>query len=95
MIIAVDFDGTLYKDNLVNVNLINRLKADQRNGNIVILWTCRDGHRLGEAVRILYEQGFKPNYINQNAPHIIKQLKYDPRKIVADVYIDDKAINVN
>jgi len=95
MIIACDFDGTLYRDGQVNINLINRLKLGQRQGKTVILWTCRDGKRLSEALIILMEYGFKPNFVNENSPMTIQKLGYNPRKILADVYIDDKAINVN
>lgn len=94
MIIAVDYDGTLYKDGQINIGLIQRLKREQRKGNIVILWTCRNGERIIEAVQNLQSNGFKPNLVNQNAPQVIKSLGYDPRKILADIYIDDKAIKV-
>lgn len=94
MIIAVDYDGTLYNDGQVNVALIQSLRQDQQRGQIVILWTCRAGDRLLEAVQKLQQYGFKPNLINQNAPQVIKMLGHDPRKIFADVYIDDKAVKV-
>ena len=95
MILAVDFDGTLYDGKNVNIPLIGRLKKHQRHGDIIILWTCRDGRRLMEAVNLLAKSGFKPNLINQNAPQTIASLGYDPRKILADIYIDDKAISIN
>ena len=89
MIIAVDFDGTLCIKNAPNMPLINRLKQEQRRGNIVILWTCREGDRLKDAVIFLRRIGFIPNYVNCNAAETIQ--KYgDPRKIYADIYIDDK-----
>lgn len=94
MIIAVDYDGTLYSDGEMNHRLIERLRGEQRRGNIVILWTCRDGQRLGEAVQALAIAGFRPNLVNENAPSMIKQLGYNPRKILADVYIDDKAVRI-
>lgn len=95
MILAVDFDGTLYDGDQVNYKLINRLKSNQKQGDIVILWTCRDGKRLTEALNILAKSGFKPNLVNQNTPQAIQSLGYDPRKILADIYIDDKAISIN
>lgn len=95
MILAVDFDGTLYDGDKTNTTLINRLKGNQRQGDIVILWTCRDGKRLSEALNILAKSGFKPNLVNQNAPQVIQTLGYDPRKILADIYIDDKALSIN
>lgn len=93
MIIAVDFDGTLQlPDKKPNQILIERLKNEQRQGNIIILWTCREGKRLQEALKFLVMNGFKPNYINENAPQAIKMLGHNPRKVYADIYIDDKNI---
>lgn len=93
MIIAVDFDGTLQLPKQEpNQILIERLKAEQRKGNIIILWTCREGKRLQEALNFLVQNGFKPNYINENAPQAIAMLGHNPRKVYADIYIDDKNI---
>lgn len=92
MIIAVDFDGTLQIGKEPNTPLIQRLIREQRQGNTVILWTCREGKSLREAVQFLYEQGFVPNGINQNCPQAIRMLGHDSRKIYADIYIDDKAV---
>ncbi len=91
MIIAVDYDGTLQaKDGTVNGDLLRRLAIEQRCGNVIILWTCREGKRLTEALQVLARHGFRPNFANQNAPQTIRMLGYDPRKILADIYIDDK-----
>ena len=91
MIIAVDFDGTLrFDDGSPNMPLIKRLKANQRNGDTVILWTSR--RNVQEAVMFLKRCGFIPNLVNANAPQAIKMLGHDPRKIYADLYIDDKAV---
>ena len=90
MLIACDFDGTLYKDGQVNQKLIAYLRKMQKSGNIVILWTCRNPAMIAEAVGILRQYGFVPNFVNQNAPSAIKMLGHDPRKIYADIYIDDK-----
>ena len=91
MIIAVDYDGTLYSRNAVNLPLISQLRAAQRQGHTVILWTCREGESLREALSVLRSYGFIPNYANQNAPAAVQQLRRDSRKIFADVYIDDKS----
>ena len=95
MILAVDYDGTLDNGQEINLTLLNKLKKHQKHGDIVILWTCRDGKRLQEALNTLAHSGFKPNLVNQNAPQVIQTLGYDPRKILADVYIDDKALSIN
>ena len=91
MIIAVDFDGTLQVNDLPNVALIHRLKVAQAHGDTVILWTCRDGKSLTEALNYLRRNGFRPNYVNQNCPEGIRRTGRDSRKIFADVYIDDKS----
>lgn len=92
MIIAVDYDGTLELPEGMNMQLIAKLLQQQRKGDIVILWTCRAGKRLLEALRKLAGAGLIPNGVNENAPEVISRLGYNPRKIVADVYIDDKAM---
>ena len=92
MIIAVDFDETLQIGKEPNTPLISRLIQEQRRGNIVILWTCREGRSLQEALHFLRQHGFAPNGVNQNSPQAIRMLGHDSRKIYADIYIDDKAV---
>jgi len=92
MIIACDYDGTLQIGDDLNMPLIIKLQKAQKHGDVVILWTCRDGKRLQEAVNKLLTVGFRANYINNNAPETIKMLGYNPRKVLADIYIDDKAV---
>ena len=91
MIIAVDFDGTLQINDKANIGLIRKLIQAQRCGDVIILWTCREGNRLAEALLFLQKHHFRPNYVNCNCPDAIARLKCDPRKIFADVYIDDKS----
>lgn len=55
MEIAVDFDGTLADTDATNIyspntKLINYLIARKEKGDKVILWTCREGSRLDQAV---------------------------------------------
>ena len=54
-IIAVDFDGTLCYSNWPelgepNMPLIEYLRAQKKSGNKLILWTCRAGEALENAV---------------------------------------------
>ena len=54
-IIAVDFDGTLCRDcypriGEANEGLIRRLKERRAQGDRLILWTCRSGKTLEEAL---------------------------------------------
>ena len=92
MIIAVDYDDTLVLGSQPNLPLISRLIGAQRQGHAVILWTCREGKSLAEAVDTLAGYGFRPTLINQNHPSAVRALGRDSRKIYADVYIDDKAV---
>lgn len=90
MIIAVDYDGTLFANEKPNRPLIDRMRREQQRGSTIILWTCREGKTLAEALRTLRSCGLVPNYVNCNSPEAIRYLGHDTRKILADVYIDDK-----
>lgn len=95
-IIAVDFDGTLQlQDGSANRRLFRHLVLLQRSGAIIILWTCRTGKRLNDAIAFCASNGLRPNLVNENAPAAIKMLGYNPRKIYADVYLDDKGVGVH
>lgn len=97
MIIAVDFDGTLCENAFPAIgkpkqNVIDYIKKQQEEATI-ILWTCRQGILLKRAERWCREQGIRLDYINKNAPSIIKLFNGDCRKIFANIYIDDKSLN--
>ena len=94
--IAVDFDGTLcanaYPDiGEPNTALIEQLIEEQKNGTAVILFSCRGGRRLREAVKWSKAHGLKFDRVNENLPERTKIFKSNPRKISADLYIDDRA----
>lgn len=96
MIIAVDFDGTLCSNKWPEIGepeelLLGTLRQHQDHGSKIILWTCRTGKLLDDAVKWCEEQGLIFDAINENLPEIIEQMGGDSRKIYADVYIDDKA----
>lgn len=100
MIIAVDFDGTLVADKYPNIGEINEslvrdLIACKRNGDQLILWTCRTGNLLQQAVRFCNKAGLEFDAVNENLPETIRQYGDDARKVHADMYIDDKSINPN
>ena len=95
-IIAVDFDGTIVKDKYPsigspNIALINKLRKLSKH-NTLILWTCRTGAKLKEAVEFCLLCDLHFDYINENSKEILKKYKnIDSRKITADIYLDDKA----
>jgi hydroxymethylpyrimidine pyrophosphatase-like HAD family hydrolase len=94
MLIAVDFDGTIVEHKYPNIGkafpfAIETLKALQKKGHQIILWTYRTGKELDEAVKYCQNHGVEFYAINKNYP----EEQYDvtvPRKIHADIYIDDR-----
>ena len=97
--IAVDFDGTLCENAWPDIGeenreLINKLIEERKNGNTVILYTCRKGNELEEAVEWCKDRGLIFDYINENTQEHIEWAGGDTRKIYADIYIDDKAVAV-
>ena len=96
-VIAVDFDGTLCTRNWPgigepNTELIKQLAEEQEAGAELILYTCREGKMLKQAVKWCREQGLIFDEVNRNTRERIKAYKSDSRKISADVYIDDRAV---
>lgn len=95
-IAAIDFDGTLFEHKYPkigesitkNTELVKRLKAE---GWKLILWSCRFGDLLDEAVETCKKYGIEFDVVNANLPEIIL-LYGDSRKVVADLYFDDKSI---
>ena len=75
-IIAVDFDGTLCYSNWPdlgepNTALIAYLKEWKKNGNKLILWTCRVDDALLKAVDWCQCQGLEFDAVNDNLPEIV------------------------
>lgn len=99
MIFAVDFDGTLVENAYPNIGyphkeVIEFFKDRQKKGDVIILWTCRTGKHLEDAVNFISLLGLTPDYVNENAPWDKDLYPIESRKIGADYYIDDKAISV-
>lgn len=100
-IFAVDFDKTLILENKwpdvngrPNKALIEYLLMERnKKGTKIILWTCRDGQELADAIEFCRENGLEFDAVNENLPEMIKAYGNDSRKISADKYIDDAAVN--
>ena len=104
--IAVDFDGTLCQYDFPDigeptkdqVDLMNRLIQMREDGHKIILWTNRGDNEhyssLGDALNWFSARGLDFDAINQNLPGQ-KKLSGPSPKIMADIYIDDLAVNVN
>ena len=75
------------------MSLINHLIKRRSQGNKIILWTCREGERLKEAVEWCRGYGLEFDAVNDNLQELKDEFGNNPRKITADCYIDDKAVN--
>lgn len=96
--IAIDFDGCLCTNAYPEIgepnwHVINQAKAEQQAGAGLILWTCREGQLLDEAVAWCVRLGLNFDAINESLPDWIEAFQNRPRKIGASEYWDDKAVN--
>jgi hydroxymethylpyrimidine pyrophosphatase-like HAD family hydrolase len=94
MLIAVDFDGTIVEHRYpaigkVKLFAFDTLKALQKQGHQLILWTFRSGKELDEAVEFCRKNGIEFYAVNKSYP----EEEFTPdisRKINADLFIDDR-----
>lgn len=96
-IIAVDFDGCLCVKKWPEIGepiwpTIHALQKRQAEGDKIILWTCRDGEQLTEAVVWCLNHGLKFDAINDNLPENIARYGNNSRKVWASEYWDDRAV---
>ena len=96
-VIAIDFDGTLCTNAYPEVGepqwgVIISAIEELRRGTKLILWTCRTGKELEEAVAAAKGWGLTFDAVNENLPERIEMFGNDPRKIGADEYWDDRAV---
>ena len=95
MIIAVDFDGTIVKHEYPKIGrelpfAIDTLKRLQQKPEYqLILWTVREGVELQEALEFCRNRGLEFYAVNSNYPEEEAEHK-EPRKLKADLFIDDR-----
>lgn len=95
MTIAVDFDGTIVDHRYPEIGperpfALETLKKLKAEGHILILWTYREGKRLDEAIEWCRARGLEFHAVNTNDP--FEDSMSGPRKINADIYIDDRQV---
>lgn len=94
-VVAVDFDGTItLGDNYPELGTVNKTAVDVINkikdrGHEVIIWTCRDSWVIED---VLLEHGVKYDAINENTDYLKDKWGNNPRKVGADILIDDKSL---
>lgn len=98
IVYAVDFDGTLCANKYPmigdpNMKLMKFLITQQEKGAKIILWSCREGAMLDNAIIYCNSFGLKFDAVNDNLPYLVEKYGNNSRKVFADVYIDDKSAN--
>ena len=113
LILCVDFDGTIVQDAFPNIGeprqgrfhrtFIEDLIYLQKKGHKIILWTCREGEHLEQAVAFCKERGLEFDAVNDDLEEV-KQKYTDKleiwrasgraRKVFANYYIDDRAVGL-
>lgn len=95
IIVAVDFDGILCQDKFPeigepNYDMVSFVRRLQDSGIETILWTSRVDDRLAEAIAWCEDRGLHFTSINDNTPSNKEQYGTNPRKVYADIYMDDR-----
>lgn len=99
-VIAVDFDNTLFTDEYPDIGkpilpMIEWCKEQKKLGNKLILWTCREGIPLEQAIDACFQYGLVFDYVNENTKENLERTRNDCRKIGADMYVDDKSVHID
>lgn len=95
-VVAVDFDDTIAYTHFPTIikplpHAIDVLKVLMNDPyTILILWTCREGEYLQQALDFCELYGIKFDYVNENCKRNLDLYTVDCRKVSADMYIDDK-----
>lgn len=97
--LSIDFDGTLTTEptfpeiGQLDMEMVEAAKACKEAGHTLLLWTCREGQYLADAVGALKQSGLEFDAIN-TCIDPIPELPFT-RKPYADFIYDDKNYNWN
>lgn len=94
MIYAIDFDGTIVTNKFPKIGAIKNqaktfIEQIRERGDKWILYTMREGRYLEDALKFLEVYNLIPDAVNDNLPELCELYGNNPRKIFANVYIDD------
>lgn len=94
-ILAVDFDGTLVENDFPAVGqfkpeVLSAVLAYQSMGWKIILWSCRTGKMLEDAVKACESAGLIFDAVNDNLPEVQQYFGESTRKVFANLYWDDR-----
>lgn len=95
-IIAIDFDGVMHRGELEKFPSIGapfpyakEVISELYKDNYIIIWTCREGGNLIDAINWLLSFDIPFDRVNDNCPENCKKYRNNSRKVYADLYIDD------
>jgi len=107
-ILAIDYDGTLFSGSYPDKgnpkhDIINKVKEFKKHGAEIVLWTCRGGEPLKEAIERCKEVGLEFDAINETTPsnrewveeERARGQEFCDKKIFAHFYVDDRAANLD
>jgi len=94
MIFAIDFDGTIVENRFPEIGDIKPEALEfiqdlQQRGDKWILYTMREAEHLERALDYLRALNLIPDAVNDNLPEMKEFYGNNPRKVFANVYIDD------
>lgn len=89
--ILVDYDDTIKPYNTASEalckDIINTLIEAKKLGATIVLWTCRSGTRLNEALKYCESIGLEFTEVNPTTPFLPEQ----STKAYGNILLDDKA----
>ncbi len=97
MVIAVDFDGTIVEHKYPEIGkeipfAVVTLKTLAKEGHTLILWSCREGRLLDDAVQWCKSRGLEFYACNRDTPESSFPPTDGGRKLTADLFIDDRNV---
>ena len=96
MIIAIDFDGTIVENRYPEIGherpfAIDTMKMLQQDRHQLVLWTCREGQLLEDALQWCRERGVEFYAANRDYPEeTTDNNPYFSRKLKVDLFLDDR-----
>lgn len=104
-VLCIDYDGTLFEESWPKIgdprkDVIKQVKSFKKAGANIVLWTCREGKSLQEALSRTSKEGLSFDAVNE-APQSQKDYQlskleengdvFGLRKIFANLYVDDRS----
>ncbi len=97
LILAIDFDGTIVDEVFPKIGPLREgakeyIRKLYDDGHYIIIWTCREGEYRVMAKFFLQDNFIPYHKMNSPNPEGVERYGFDPRKIGADIYIDDRGV---